>query len=108
MKKTVNGPSTTTSLSKFLAQSGVCARRKAVTFIQEGAVTVNHEIIREPGYKLQPSDKVEIHGTLVKPNRKIYIVLNKPRDYITTVADDVGRRTVIIHLMTVLGAGIQL
>lgn len=85
-----------TSLSKFIAQAGVCARRKATILIEDGAVTVNGEQIREPGYKIMPADIIKVHGqTVTYSEKKIYILLNKPKGYITTVSDEIGRRTVM-------------
>lgn len=85
-----------TSLSKFLAQAGVASRRKVVDLIRQGLIKVNGLIIKEPGYKLQPKDRVTYHDQLIKPTEeKIYVLLNKPKDYITTVSDEKGRKTVM-------------
>lgn len=85
-----------TSLSKFVALSGVCSRRKAVEMIENGLVTVNGEVIREPGFKIDEKNTiVKAGGRLVQPEEKVYVLLNKPKDYITTVVDEKGRKTVM-------------
>lgn len=87
------------NLCKYLALSGVAARRKAVLIIKEGLVTVNDVVIQEPGYQVQPNDKVKYEDRIIKPEKKVYIVLNKPKNYITTLADEENRTTVmdLIH-----------
>jgi len=82
-------------LNKYLAHSGVASRRKADEFIKQGLVKVNGNVITEMGHKVQPDDQVEFRGKVVKPSRHVYILLNKPKDYITTVADEKGRKTVL-------------
>lgn len=83
-------------LNKFLAHCGVCSRRDAIALIAEGKVKVNAEIMTEPGYKVQPTDEV-IYNTkkLFVTKNLVYILLNKPKDYITTTEDPQGRRTVL-------------
>lgn len=83
------------SLSKFIAISGVCSRRKAVEIINQQLVTVNGVTITEPAYKLAESDRVKVDGALIKPEDKMYILLNKPKDCITTLTDEKGRKTVM-------------
>jgi len=82
-------------LNKFLSISGVCSRRNAVDFIKEGLVQVNGVIITEPGYKVSHSDKVKFKNKLIAGQKKVYLLLNKPKDYITTTADERSRKTVI-------------
>jgi 23S rRNA pseudouridine2605 synthase len=82
-------------LNKYLADAGICSRRKAVDIIKKGSVQVNGVIVREPGYKVKPTDKVVVGDTHIRNEEKVYILLNKPKDYITTVADEKGRRTVM-------------
>jgi len=82
-------------LNKYLSQSGICSRRNAVIYIKEGLVKVNNVVITEPGHKVSPGDKVKFKDKLIKSERKIYIVLNKPKNYITTLSDEKGRSTVI-------------
>jgi 23S rRNA pseudouridine2605 synthase len=83
-------------LNKFLAHCGICSRRDAIALIAEGKVKVNAEIMTEPGYKVQPTDEV-IYNTkkLFVTKNLVYILLNKPKDYITTTEDPQGRRTVL-------------
>jgi 23S rRNA pseudouridine2605 synthase len=82
-------------LNKFLADAGICSRRKAADAIKQGMVTVNGAVVKEPGYKVQPSDLVKIGNAIVRQEEKVYILLNKPKDYITTVSDEKGRKTVM-------------
>jgi 23S rRNA pseudouridine2605 synthase len=83
-------------LNKFLADSGIAARRKASEMVLAGEVTVNGAICREPGYRVQPKDDVKHNGKSVKPVEKmIYLLMNKPKDTITTVSDERGRHTVM-------------
>ncbi|MCL4229671.1 rRNA pseudouridine synthase [Candidatus Dependentiae bacterium] len=81
-------------LNKFLAQAGICSRRKAVELIKSGKVTVNHFPILEPGYMVRETDVVRYNKRVVKPEEKIYILLNKPTGYISTVSDEHDRNTV--------------
>ena len=69
--------------------------KKVVDIIKEGLVTVNNKVVKEPGYKLTEKDVVRARGELVRQEDKAYILLNKPKDYITTVKDEKGRRTVM-------------
>jgi 23S rRNA pseudouridine2605 synthase len=83
-------------LNKYIAQSGVASRRKADLLTINGAVRINGKMMNEPGYDVQPEDTVEINGLVLRPaTKKIYIVLNKPKGYITTVSDDQNRPTVL-------------
>jgi len=83
-------------LNKFLAHCGVCSRRDAIALIADGKVKVNNAVMTEPGYKVQPTDEV-IYNTkkLFVTKNLVYILLNKPKDYITTTEDPQGRRTVL-------------
>ena len=84
-------------LQKFLANSGVASRRKAEELILQGKIKVNGEVVTELGTKIDPEiDKVEYLGKNVKAEKeKIYVLLNKPIDYVTTVKDQFNRNTVI-------------
>lgn len=83
------------SLSKYLAQAGVASRRKVVDIIKSKVVTVNGVMINEPGFKVNSGDCVRLKETIVRFEEKVYILLNKPKNCITTVSDDLGRHNVI-------------
>jgi 23S rRNA pseudouridine2605 synthase len=83
------------SLSKYIAHAGVCSRRNAVDLIKQGAVTVNGHLITEPGHKVEQVDVVKVNNKVIKQEAKTYILLNKPKDHITSVSDDRGRKTVM-------------
>lgn len=82
-------------LNKYIANSGICSRREADTYIEHGSVQVNGKLVTEMGYKVQPTDVVQFDGTGISPEEKRYILLNKPKNYITTMDDDRGRKTVM-------------
>jgi len=82
-------------LNKFLANAGICSRREADEFIRAGVITVNGEFVTEMGVKVMHSDKVMFHNQLVRSERKVYILLNKPKDTVTTAEDTHDRRTVL-------------
>jgi 23S rRNA pseudouridine2605 synthase len=83
-------------LNKFLAHCGVCSRRDAVTIITQGSVKVNGEVATEPGYKVQQTDEIIYNGKILFVTKNlVYILLNKPKDYITTTDDPQGRKTVL-------------
>ena len=82
-------------LNKFISNSGICSRREADTYIEHGSVTVNGNLITEMGYKVQPNDDVRFDGTSISPEKKKYVLLNKPKNYITTMDDERGRKTVM-------------
>jgi 23S rRNA pseudouridine2605 synthase len=82
-------------LNRYLANAGVCSRREADTFIAAGNVTVNGKTITEMGYKVSPGDEVRFDGRLLQAEKKEYVLLNKPKNFITTTRDEKGRRTVM-------------
>lgn len=84
-----------TSLSKFLATSGIASRRKVVDIIKSGKVLVNDVVVKEPGFKISLQDVVTVDGKRIGGQKKIYILLNKPKNCITTVSDEKGRATVM-------------
>jgi len=84
-----------TRLNKFLAQAGIASRREADVLISTGVVTVNGKIITEMGFKVSPTDKVTYGGETIRSEKKVYLLMNKPKDFITTVDDPFGRRTVL-------------
>ena len=82
-------------LNKFLANAGVCSRREADEFITAGVVSVNGEVVTELGTKIKRSDVVKFHDEPVSIERKVYVLLNKPKDTVTTSDDPQERRTVM-------------
>ena len=82
-------------LNKFLANAGVCSRREADEFIQAGVVKVNGEVVTELGTKVLRTDTVLFHDAPVTPEKKVYVLLNKPKDYVTTSDDPQQRKTVM-------------
>ncbi len=81
-------------LNKYVANSGVCSRRDADIYIAAGNITVNGKAIIEMGYKVKKTDVVKFDGRLLNPEKKEYVLLNKPKDFSTTVRDERGRRNV--------------
>lgn len=98
-KKTTQQPKKTDAdgvrLNKFISNSGICSRREADTYIEHGSVTVNGKLVTEMGYKVKPGDEVRFDGTHISPEEKRYVLLNKPKNYITTMDDERGRKTVM-------------
>jgi 23S rRNA pseudouridine2605 synthase len=82
-------------LNKFLANAGICSRREADEFIQAGVVTVNGEVVTELGTKILRTDVVKFHDQTVSLEKKVYVLLNKPKDYVTTSDDPQQRKTVM-------------
>ncbi|MBN1651549.1 MAG: rRNA pseudouridine synthase [Bacteroidales bacterium] len=82
-------------LNKFLAHSGVCSRREADKLISTGLVKVNGEVVSELGYKVQASDRIEYKDKLLQRERLVYVLLNKPKGFITSLDDPFERKTVM-------------
>lgn len=82
-------------LNKYIANAGICSRREADVFINAGSAMVNGKIVTEMGYKVQPTDEVKFDGSIINQEKKRYVLLNKPKNYITTMDDDRGRKTVM-------------
>ena len=82
-------------LNKFLANAGICSRREADEFIQAGVVTVNGEVVTELGTKVLRSDEVKFRDQPVTLEKKVYVLLNKPKNYVTTSDDPQQRKTVM-------------
>lgn len=83
-------------LNKFIANSGVCSRREADTLIQAGVVTVNGEVVTELGTKVNVyKDEVKFNGEKLKGEEKVYLVMNKPKGYVTTASDPHAEKTVM-------------
>lgn len=85
-------------LNRYIANAGICSRREADKFITAGTVSVNGKVISEMGYKVFPTDDVRFNGQRLKPEKKVYLLLNKPKDTVTTVTDPHASKTVI-HLV---------
>lgn len=94
-KEQFTDPNEPIRLNKFLANAGVCSRREADEFITAGVVSVNGVVVTELGTKIKRADEVKFHDQMVNIERKIYILLNKPKDTVTTSDDPQARRTVM-------------
>jgi 23S rRNA pseudouridine2605 synthase len=82
-------------LNKYIANSGICARREADELIKKGLVTVNGKVVTEMGHKVKKEDVVTYEGRKILPEPFVYILMNKPKDFITTTDDEKGRKTVL-------------
>lgn len=82
-------------LNRYIANAGICSRREADTYIAAGNVTVNGKPVTEMGYKVKRSDDVRFDGKRLSLEKKEYVLLNKPKNFITTTSDEKGRRTVM-------------
>ena len=82
-------------LNKYIANAGICSRREADDLIKSGTVKVNGTIITEMGYKVNPGDKIQLGDQTLSQENKRYLLLNKPKDYLTTMDDPEGRKTVM-------------
>lgn len=80
-------------LNKFIANAGICSRREADVLIATGIVEVNGKIVTEMGYKVKPGDTVKYDGATIQSEKKQYVLLNKPKNFITTMNDPQGRKT---------------
>jgi 23S rRNA pseudouridine2605 synthase len=82
-------------LNKFIAHSGICSRREADMHIKLGAVKINNKVMTALGYKVMPTDVVHFDGQRLQAEKPAYVLLNKPKGFITTTRDEKGRRTVM-------------
>jgi 23S rRNA pseudouridine2605 synthase len=82
-------------LNKYIANAGVCSRREADKLIETGVISVNGKIITELGFKVSPGDEINFGGQTLRKEKAVYVLLNKPKDYITTLDDPEGRKTVL-------------
>jgi 23S rRNA pseudouridine2605 synthase len=82
-------------LNKYIANAGICSRRDADKLIEEGKVKVNGKVVKELGLKVKRSDTVVFEGRKLNPEKPVYVLLNKPKDFITTVEDTHNRKTVM-------------
>jgi 23S rRNA pseudouridine2605 synthase len=94
-KKIVNDTSDLIRLNKYISNSGICSRREADELIIKGMVTVNGEVVREMGHKVKKTDRVVFEGKRINPEKPVYVLLNKPKDFITTTEDPMERKTVM-------------
>ena len=85
----------TIRLNRYIANSGVCSRREADKLIARGLVTVNGQVVTEMGQQVKRNDEVRFEGKKLNPEAKVYILINKPKDMVTTTSDPEGRRTVL-------------
>ena len=85
----------TIRLNKYIANSGICSRREADELITQGLVEVNGKVVTEMGYQVQKTDKVIFDGQSITPEKPVYVLLNKPKGYISTTKDDKARKTVM-------------
>lgn len=85
----------TIRLNKYIANSGICSRREADELITQGLVEVNGKVVTEMGYQVQKTDKVVFDGQGITPEKPVYVLLNKPKGYISTTKDEKARKTVM-------------
>lgn len=85
----------TIRLNKYIANSGICSRREADELITQGLVEVNGKVVTEMGYQVQKTDKVHFDGQGITPEKPVYVILNKPKGYISTTKDEKARKTVM-------------
>lgn len=90
-----NASTESTRLNKYIANAGVCSRREADTLISTGAIKVNGKVVTELGTKVKPGDVIHYDDELLTSEKNVYILLNKPKDYITTTDDPQARKTVM-------------
>ncbi len=93
--KRYEDPNKEIRLNKYLANAGICSRREADDFIQAGVITVNGEVVDTLGAKVKPTDIIKFHDQPVRRERKVYLLLNKPKNCVTTTDDPQERKTVI-------------
>lgn len=88
-------PKETIRLNKYIANSGICSRREADELITQGLVEVNGKVVNEMGYQVQKTDRVVFDGQGITPEKPVYVLLNKPKGYISTTKDEKARKTVM-------------
>lgn len=94
-KKEENSERKDIRLNRYIANAGICSRRDADIYISSGNVSVNNKIITELGYRVKPNDVVRFDDKIISAEKKEYILLNKPKGFITTTDDEKGRKTVM-------------
>ncbi len=95
VKKKDNETDGPTRLNKYIANSGVCSRREADELIEAGKIMLNGKIITELGYKVNPGDVVKYENKVLNPEKMVYLLMNKPKGFITTTEDPDERKTVM-------------
>lgn len=94
--KVIKAPEKSTiRLNKYISNAGVCSRREADTLIKQGLVKVNGKVVTEMGYQVEKTDKVSFDGQNLTPEKPVYVLLNKPKGYISTTKDEKARKTVM-------------
>lgn len=94
-REAVIDPNAPVRLNKYLSNAGICSRREADNYIEAGLITVNGTVVTELGTKVTPNDDIRFNNERVNPERKVYVLLNKPKDCVTTVDDPQERKTVL-------------
>jgi 23S rRNA pseudouridine2605 synthase len=94
-KKEVKKNDGLTRLNKYISNSGICSRRDADTLILDSKIKVNNQIVTELGYKVKPGDEVKYNNQILQPEKMVYVLLNKPKDFITTTEDPENRKTIM-------------
>ena len=82
-------------IAKYLASCGVCSRRNAVEFVKKGEVCVNGKVVKDVTYQVKKGDHVKFKNKIIKPLAFKYVLINKPKNYITSLHDEKGRKTVM-------------
>lgn len=83
------------SLNSFVAQAGICSRRAAIDLIKNGKIIVNDIVVTEPSYKIKYNDVVKYKDKVIRPEKKIYVLLNKPKGFVTTLSDEYQRKNIM-------------
>ncbi|MGB3590020.1 MAG: pseudouridine synthase [Tunicatimonas sp.] len=94
-EKAADQPNELMRLNRYIANAGVCSRREADKLIEGGQIKVNGKVVTELGTKVKRSDKVKYQGKVLNPEKLVYVLLNKPKDFITTTDDPQDRKTVM-------------
>ena len=94
-KSTIKELTGETRLNKFIANSGICSRREADNYITAGVVSVNGTVITEMGFQVKPGDDVRFNGERIKGETKVYLIMNKPKNFVTTTGDPHAEKTVM-------------
>jgi 23S rRNA pseudouridine2605 synthase len=84
-----------TRLNKYISNAGICSRREADELIKAGVVSVNGEVVTEMGFKVKPGDEVRYNNETLRSEKMVYVLLNKPKDFISTSDDPENRKTVM-------------